>query len=125
MIIRANFERDLLKLCQSLVNDTNPIFQHKLKIETKIVESKEYPYKPFRMYYLTYPLTSEASSASGSGLVALAVFDDVQNSYGNKTRLETAPYVPAFKEEVFWNTWLTPIEKELKRNRLIEDILEI
>lgn len=127
MIIRANFERDLLKLCRLLVNDTNPIFQHKLKIETKIVESKEYPYKPFRMYYLTYPLTSEAS---GSGLVALAVFNDVHNCYGDiemfgKTRLETAPYVPAFKEQEFWNTWLTPIEKELKRNRLIEDILEV
>jgi len=116
--LRANFERDLLKLCQLLVNDTNPIFIHKLKIETKIVESKEYPYKPFRMYYLTYPLTS---SESGTGLVALAVFKDAQNSYGHKTRLETS--VPAFKEEIFWNTWLKPIEKELQRNKLIEDIL--
>ncbi len=125
MIRRANFERDLLKLCKSLVNDTNPIFQHKLKIETKMVESTVYPYKPFRMYYLTYPLTP---SGSESGLVALSVFNDVHNCYGDiemfgKTRLEISPYFPAFQEQEFWNTWLTPIEKELKRNRLIEDIL--
>ena len=123
--MRANFERDLHKLYQSLVNDWNPIFQHNIKIETKMVESKEYPYKPFRMYYLTYPLKSEAS---GTGLVALAVFNDVHNCYGDiemfgKTRLETAPYIPTFKKQEFWNTWLTPIEKELQRNRLIEDIL--
>lgn len=58
------FERNLFNLAKHLVDDNNPVFQHQLKIETKIVIPDTYPRTPFRMYYFTYPDNTQASKSS-------------------------------------------------------------